>query len=308
VSRPTRILYPGAWYHVFSHGTGNDPVFETGEYGAAFLDVLAEVSDATRVEVHAYCLLTNGYHLLLRTPQPNLPQMMRQLNGQYAHWCRRDGRRDGPVFGRRYRSVLLDPDGWPLRVSRYVHLLPKERGLVGDPLLFRWSSLRAMGAKIEVPAWLHTSTLLKLAGGPNAYLNYVSYGVDAETAAFYSRQRVRPVLGQPRIPGTQDDAPAGKVSIDQIVRTVSAAFGLAPESLLEAKRGRGEQATPRAITMLLARSPGGHSLEDIAQTLNIQHVSTISVTVRRCRDRLQKDENLRDQVDTITRRLPVGSR
>jgi putative transposase len=278
-------------------------VFASGEHGSAFLDVLGEVCGATGMEVHSWCLLTDTYHLLVRTPKANLPQAMRQLNGQYAHWCRRDGRRDGPVFGRRYRSVLLDPDGWPLRVSRYINLQPQERGLVDDPLLYRWSSMRALAGRAEVPEWLVRDYLYGAAGGQDSWLTYVGYGVDVETAAFYGRQRISPVLGQPRVPGAEPASPAAGASMERIAAAVAAQFGIPVTRLYEAKRGRGTQATPRAVTMLLARSPGGHSLERIADALNVQHVSTVSVTVRRCRERLQKDAGLRDQVEAVTRRL-----
>ncbi|MCA1798472.1 MAG: transposase [Xanthomonadaceae bacterium] len=302
MSRPARIVYPGAWYHVFANGNGAQPVFENGEFGAAFLSVLSEVAAATAVEVHAYCLLTDGYHLLLRTPRANLPQMMRQLNGQYAHWCRRDGRRDGRVFDRRYRAVLLDPDGWPLRVSRYIHLEPVRTQLVADPLLYRWSSLRALVGRSDSPPWLTTRTLVRLAGGADAYLAYVGYGVDAETAAFYNRQRISPVLGQPRMTASTKPRASG-IEIADIVRRVAEAFSLPPALLYESKRGRGAQATPRAVAMLLARSPGGHSLEAIADALSVQHRSTISVTVRRCRERLKRDNELKERVEAISRRL-----
>jgi REP element-mobilizing transposase RayT len=288
---------------VFTQGGTGEPVFASGESGAAFLDVLADSMTAAAVEVHSFCLLADAYHLLVRTPRGNLPQAMRQLNGSYAHWCRRDGRRSGPVFDRRYRSVLLDPDGWPLRVSRYIHLLPVQRGMVSDPLQYRWSSLRALARRAEAPGWLEMGTLLRLAGGPEDYLGYVGYGVDAETKAFYARTRIKPVLGQPVIPDTDAGVPAPGTSIAQIVRVVAGAFGLPTERLYDARRGRGAQATPRAVVMLLARSPGGYSLEEIAEALNVRHRSTVSVTVRRCRERLQRDDDLRAQVGQISETL-----
>lgn len=304
MGRPQRIVYPGAWYHVSSRGDGETPVFLDGDSGRNFLAVLAEVAVAMGVEVHAYCLLVDGYHLLLRTPRANLPAMMRQLNGQYAHWCRRDPRRDGRVFNRRYHSVLLDPDEWPLRLSRYIHLQPQLQGLVTDPLLYRWSSLRAYGGRGPRPAWLETETLTRLVGGAEPYLAYLGYGVDAETRAFYAKRRLSPTLGHPRQHSGEPSADGGSgIGIDDIVQCVAAAYDLDPDRLLEPRRGRGAQATPRAVTMLLARSPGGHSLEAIADALHVQHRSTVSVTVRRCRERLRRDADLRARVEAISRSL-----
>lgn len=287
---------------MFTRGSG-EPVFASGESGGAFLEVLAEAMTGAGVEVHAYCLLADAYHLLLRTPRGNLPEAMRQLNGGYAHWCRRDGRRDGPVFDRRYRSVLLDPDGWPLRVSRYVHLLPVQQGTVSDPLQYRWSSLRALVGRGEPPAWLEVEALLRLSGGEDAYLGYVGYGADAETKAFYARTRIKPVLGQPVIPDASPATPRGTVGITRIVEKVADAFGLPPARLYDARRGRGVQATPRAVAMTLARSPGGHSLEAIARAFKVRHRSTVSVTVRRCRERIARDDEFADRVGRIRTQL-----
>ncbi|MEX0900783.1 MAG: helix-turn-helix domain-containing protein [Gammaproteobacteria bacterium] len=303
MGRPQRIVYPDAWYHVSARGKADSTVFADGASGATFLEVLAEVSAAVGVEVHAYCLLADGYHLLLRTPRANLPQMMRQLNGQYAHWCRRDGRRDGPLFSRRYRSVLLDPDEWPLRLSRYIHLQPAHRHLVADSLLYRWSSLRAYCARAETPPWLETAGLLRLVGGAEQYLAYVNYGVDAETRAFYARKRLAPTLGQPRQESATGVDGGSGIEIADIVRCVAEAYALPTSRLYEPRRGRGAQATPRAVAMLLARSPGGHSLEAIAEALRVQHRSTVSVTVRRCRERLRSDDELRARVESISRAL-----
>ncbi len=303
MGRPQRIVYPDAWYHVSARGPGDAAVFADGASGATFLDVLAEVAAGAGAEIHAYCLLADGYHLLVRTPRANLPQMMRQLNGQYAHWCRRDGRRDGPVFNRRYRSVLLDPDEWPLRLSRYIHLQPAQQRLVADPLLYRWSSLRAYCARAEPPPWLETRVLLRLVGGPEQYMAYVNYGVDAETRAFYARKRLTPTLGQPRQSTNTDIDGGSGIEISDIVQRVADAYSLPASRLYEPRRGRGAQATPRAVAMLLARSPGGHSLEAIAEALRVQHRSTVSVTVRRCRERLRSDDDLRERVEAISRAL-----
>lgn len=304
VSRPTRIVYPGAWYHVSSQGTGVRPMFASREYGDEFLEVLAEVAGARGAEVHAYCLVEDAYHLLLRTTRANLPATMRQLNGQYAHWCRRRRGTDGRVFARRYHAILLEAEAWLLPVSRYLHLLPAEYGMVDDPVQYKWSSLRALGGRRDAPGWLNVRTVQRFAGGADAYLQYVAYGVDAETRALFVRERLPPVLGNPRIPSAtaRTDA-AGGTSLARIVEAVAREFGLSEAVLRKARRGRGVQATPRSVAMLLARSQGGHPLSDIARAFGVRHASSVSVTVRRCRERLRHDDALGERVARVVKSL-----
>jgi REP element-mobilizing transposase RayT len=83
MARPLRIEFAGALYHVTSRGDRREPIFEDEEDRRTFLNVLAEVVDRSNWVCHAYCLMTNHYHLVVETPDGNLSKGMRQLNGMY---------------------------------------------------------------------------------------------------------------------------------------------------------------------------------------------------------------------------------
>ena len=76
MARPLRIEYPDAWYHVMNRGAGRRSVFRSSSLRAMFLGLLGEVSSIYGIEVHAYCLMGNHYHLLLCTPTAGLAMLV----------------------------------------------------------------------------------------------------------------------------------------------------------------------------------------------------------------------------------------
>lgn len=84
MSRPLRIEYPDAWYHVMNRGCRSENIFFDDEDREAFIKVLEETADLWNFRIAAYCLMSNHYHLLLQTPDGNLPRGMRHINGVYT--------------------------------------------------------------------------------------------------------------------------------------------------------------------------------------------------------------------------------
>ena len=84
MSRPLRIEYPDAVYHVTSRGNARNDIFHADQDRKEFLSILDRVARRFNWICHAYCLMDNHYHLLIETPDGNLSQGMRQLNGIYT--------------------------------------------------------------------------------------------------------------------------------------------------------------------------------------------------------------------------------
>lgn len=76
--------------------------------------------------------MTNRYHLAIETPEGNLAQGMRQLNGVYTQWMNRAHKRVGHVFQGRYKAILVEKDSYLLELARYVVLNPVRAGMVSD--------------------------------------------------------------------------------------------------------------------------------------------------------------------------------
>ena len=106
MSRPLRIQYADAWYHVMNRGRRGDEIFTKAEDYAAFIDLLRQIVEDYHVRVSAYCLMSNHYHLLVQTPDSNLSRAIRHLNGVYTQRYNRMHHFDGQLFRGRYKAIL----------------------------------------------------------------------------------------------------------------------------------------------------------------------------------------------------------
>jgi REP-associated tyrosine transposase len=104
MARSLRIEYPGAFYHVTSRGNEQKDVFKSQKDREKFLEYLASASKRYGAVIHAYCLMSNHYHLLLETPSGNLSQIMRHINGAYTTYFNVKRKRAGHLFQGRYKS------------------------------------------------------------------------------------------------------------------------------------------------------------------------------------------------------------
>jgi len=162
MSRPLRINYPGAFYHVTTRGNARQNIFFDDSDRRLFLKCVGRVAKDCNLVVHAYCLMGNHYHVLVETPDGNLPECMRQLNGIYTQKFNWRHDRVGHVFQGRYKAVLVEKDSYLLAVSRYVVLNPVRSGIVRRPGDWQWSSYMKTAGEKAVPEWLETGGILGL--------------------------------------------------------------------------------------------------------------------------------------------------
>lgn len=170
MSRPVRIEFPGAHYHVTSKGLAagdsqrqadiEKRIFLDAEDKLGFLSTLDLVVTRYGWLLHSYALMDSHYHLVIECPQANLSKGMRQLNGVYTQHFNRRHLQDGPLFQGRFKSVLFEPESYLLPLCRDVLLSPVLEGKSRMPHTYRWSSLRATLGVIKSPPWLHIQKLL----------------------------------------------------------------------------------------------------------------------------------------------------
>jgi len=160
MSRPLRIEFPHALYHLTSRGNRREAIFLDDADCEAFLDVLAQCCERMDAAVYAYCLMGNHYHLVLTTRRPNLSALMRQLNGVYTQRFNRRHGKAGHVFQGRFKAILVDREAYFLEICRYVELNPVRAHLVRSALDWRWSSLRFHAGMAAPPSWLDSVAVL----------------------------------------------------------------------------------------------------------------------------------------------------
>jgi len=263
----------GGLYHVTARGDGREAIYFGDADREAWLDVLERVCDRFNWRCHAWCQMTNHYHLLVETPDANLSRGMRQLNGVYTQYINRTHARVGHVFQGRYTGILVEGDSYLLEVARYVVLNPVRAGLVTQAGEWPWSSYAAMVGEAQCPSWLERDWLLGQFAKrrPTAVRRYIDF--------------VREGVGQPPL----WDALQGQVFLgsDAFVERMKAKL---PDADLREVPGQQRRGKPPALETFLATGDphegmvaayrtGAYSMQAVADAFGV-HGSTVSHAVR----------------------------
>ncbi len=199
MSRPLRIEFAGAFYHVTSRGNGRKSIYRDGEDRSSFLQVLHKVNQRCHWLCHAYCLMDNHYHLIIETPEGNLSRGMRQLNGVYTMYFTRRHRSIGHIYQGRVKAILVEKESYLLEVCRYVTLNPVRAGLVKRPEDWGWSSYRGTGGLNKPHPSLTIDWILGQMGqsrreAVKRYRAYVREGMGADT--LWKKVKGQSILGE----------------------------------------------------------------------------------------------------------------
>lgn len=199
MTRPLRIEYPGAVYHITSRGNEKKTIFKDDQDRENFLNTLQHVNKRYNWLCHAYCLMTNHYHLLVETPDGNLSLGMRQLNGVYTQLFNKRHKRNGHLFQGRFKGILIQKDSHLLEVCRYVVLNPLRAGMEESPGQWKWSSYRATAGKEKPHPSLTTDWVLgQFSGKRNKaeqeYRQFVKWGIGEKSIMLDVKGQV--ILGE----------------------------------------------------------------------------------------------------------------
>jgi len=186
MSRPLRIEYPGALYHVTSRGNVRDDIYLCDEDREKFLELCADEVGQQGWRCYAYCLMDNHYHLLLETPEGNLSRGMQRLNGRYTQYFNHKHQRVGHLFQGRYKAILVEKDAYLQELCRYVVLNPVRAGMVKNVSDWSWSSYSATCGAVECNAWLAVTVVQSLFGDSPQhaiahYQQFIEDGVHMES-------------------------------------------------------------------------------------------------------------------------------
>jgi len=180
LARQLRIEYPGALYHVTSRGNEKKDIFRSIKDRDKFLSYLSSAWERHGAVFHAYCLMSNHFHLMVETPLGNLSWIMKHINGSYTTYFNVKHKRAGHLLQGRYKAVLVQADAYAAELSRYIHLNPVRAKMVSTPEEYRWSSCSRY-LEGTAPSWLSTSLVLGYFGteDEDRRRNYRDYLYDA---------------------------------------------------------------------------------------------------------------------------------
>jgi REP-associated tyrosine transposase len=305
MARPLRIEYPGAFYHVMNRGQSRRNIFMEDKGRQSFLDLLGDIARLWKVEIYAYCLMDNHYHLLLSTPVAGLARAMRHLDGIYTQKFNRVHHRDGALFRGRYKAILIDAEEYFLSVVRYIHKNALGAGVVSNVDRYRWSSHWGYLNKKQCPPWLDTCSVLSRFGGLKEYQRFMHEEIEEEIEEFYRGPYHKPVLGSKEFIGrikqrlgdkarVEEEKPESKrlfsPGLDDIVQATAREYGKGVEDLKRRKRGRENEA--RLVAIYLGRQLGGHKHEEIGKMVGLGKTSSVSSAYLLMKERVAKEKQL----------------
>jgi putative transposase len=161
MGRIPRVTAPGV-YHVTAKANSGGDLFLDDLDREDFLARVARVVQRQLWTCHAYCLMTNHFHLMVETPDESLPDGMHRLNLAHAKSFNRRYRATGHVFQSRYYSAPVTTEGHALLLVRYIARNPVDAGICRMPEEWPWSSYGATLGLRRAPPWLTSTWVLGL--------------------------------------------------------------------------------------------------------------------------------------------------
>jgi len=195
MTRPLRLEFPGALYHVTARGNRRQPIYRDDADRRAWLDTLGLVCRRHRFVVHSFCQMTNHFHLLVETQDANLALGMRGLNGAYSQYVNRRHGLAGHLFQGRYKAILVQKESYLLELARYIVLNPVRAKAVASPDAWPWSSYHFLALSHCPPPWHGCDDLLSRFGDTRAaavgaYRAFVLAGIGRDSPLAATRHRV----------------------------------------------------------------------------------------------------------------------
>jgi len=314
MSRPLRIEYPDAWYHIMNRGRRYEAIFENKNDYSIFLDLLQETIEIFHIKVSAFCLMQNHYHLLIQTPEANISRSMRHINGVYTQRFNKIHGYDGHLFRGRYKSILIDADSYLLQVMRYIHRNPITSGLT-ENLNYTWSSHKAYLSEAKKWNWVSRDKILNMLSVNKAlqkivYRDFVKESDNDDFSAIYKKRKLPAILGNEtflelikdryfnkkkhiEVPESRLLAPEK----DKIMSVVCTEYKVSLSDLRISKRGQLNEA--RNVTMYLMRHLRGDTLRVICKEFGLKKDSSAGSIIDRVKKQIIKDKQLRNKVAEI---------
>lgn len=315
MSRPIRIAYPGAWYHVMNRGRRAEDIYLDKLDYKAFIELLQETSEAWNIRIAAYCLMPNHYHMLIHTPEGNVSRAMRHINGVYTQRFNSRHHLDGQLFRGRYKSILVNGDSYLLQLVRYIHRNPLKEGMVDDLNSYPWSSHKAYLSVAKIWDWLHKGFILDLLTDHKKsqirrYRRFVVVDDDKKLEDVMARKKWPSLLGPQEftdwIKATYKDIKGSDEmpqirelypDTDRIISSVCDSYGVASKELFTSKRGTFNE--PRCVAIYLMRRLRRDSLKEIGKVFNLKKNSSVSSIIGRMKTRIQNNRKIKMRIKKV---------
>ena len=321
MGRAWRIEYEGALYHVLSRGNEQGAIFYDNTDRKRFLDIIEELSERFAVDIFAYVLMDNHYHLLLETRRANLSKAMQWFGTTYTRRFNNRHNRSGHLFQGRFKSIIVENDAYLMQLSCYIHRNPLRAGIVKRLADYRWSSYLAYGYGKSKPNWLSTKTILSQFAHEDAHKRYrekvqkyskeekqlwedFRHGLFLGTKKFVTELRKQHLVEKPdkEIPAHRQSA--ASLDLAKILDRAAQLLGCNVEELKKISRISGAPKEKRDIIIYLIWQTGLLTNEKIGAFFNLTY-SSVSHSVKAVKSKISKEDEFKDYVEDLNSQFKV---
>lgn len=275
--RPPRVFVDGAHYHVYCRVGRGEPVFQDDAEADALVKILSDVKRRDGFAVLAWCVMSNHYHLAVRSGGVPLWRSMRLVQGRYSKGFNRRRNVYGALWQGRYKAKLVVGERNLQQLVVYIHLNPVSAGAVRDPSKYPWSGHKDLLAGDGHGLVDANETLLVFGGGQEtARRSYIRALETGAGSSWLGREPGRLPWWKGGVGGEELALSHGTPRIDALgASTAPERHALRPDEYLDAAANALGAALPT-----LAGSRSGRELTRLREMLALAAVETYGVRVK----------------------------
>jgi putative transposase len=315
MGRAWRIEYEGALYHLMSRGNDGQDIYLNDDDRNLFLETISEMSERFEVDIFAYVLMSNHYHLLVRTNRANLKKAMQWFGTTYTRRFNNRNFKKGHLFQGRYKSILVQNDAYLMQLSCYIHRNPLRAGIVRRLIDYKWSSYPIYAYGKKGPEWLSTQVILsyfkgadkhkqyrekvqKYAEEENRLLEDIHHGMILGAKKFVNKIRTQFLPDIPHNALPQQKQLAKDIKLDDVLKKSAKVIQIDLDNCVQAKRLRGIDKHKRDLLVYLLWNKGLMTNEQLGRFFNISH-SAVSHSVKVFKQKMINDKKVRAQFEKL---------
>lgn len=314
MARQWRIEYEGAFYHVLSRGNERRSIFWDDKDRHLFLEILGKMSNRFSIQILAYVLMPNHYHLLIKTPEANLSKALQWLGVTYTRRFNNRHNRSGHLFQGRFKSFLVENESYLVQLSCYIHRNPLRAGLVHRLADYQWSSYLAYAYGKNILGWLRRDVILSyyLAKDPGrAYRNHVQQYAKEESRLWenlrhglflgsegFAKQIQEKFLDKTVNPEVPQQKSIQRENPKDILEKGMRLLRCDGKDWLMVRRVKGIGKEDRDLLIYLLWSLGHYRNEEISELFGLTY-SAVSHCVREIASKFKNDTALKKKFDQL---------
>ena len=315
MGRAWRIEYEGALYHLMSRGNHGQDIYLNDADRNLFLETLSEMSERFEVDIFAYVLMPNHYHLLVRTNRANLKKSMQWFGTAYTLRFNNRNLKKGHLFQGRYKSILIQNDAYLTQLSCYIHRNPLKAGIVRRLVDYKWSSYPIYAYGKKGPDWLSTQLIWSYFKGADKHKKYrkkvqkyseeenriiqnIHHGIILGAEKFVNRIRKQFLPDIPHNALPQQKQLAKNVNLDDLLKKSAKIVQIDLDKCIQARRLHGIDKHKRDLLVYLLWNKGLMTNEQLGRLFNISY-SAVSHSVKKFKEKMVNDQKVRKQFDKV---------